>query len=306
MNLSLQKILFLLIILATAKSFSSQKNMTPFLTQPDSDIFFNPRVVYGTDDRKEPYQAKSKSWQDHAHSTVALMSKSNLNDMGTFYKLPSEAFGDSYGMCKTEPFYNQINPAFCSGSLIAEDLILTAGHCMGTDYDCKNTSFVFDFGYYNMADDVGTVDKSKVYNCASIVHSQVEANGSDFSIIKLDRPVMDRSPLTLRKSGTIADNESIVVIGHPVGLPVKISDNAKVRNNINKPFFVANLDTYGGNSGSAVLNESTGQVEGVLVRGEQDFTTSSKGCRISNVCKDNECRGEDVTRISEVIPFLPQ
>ena len=36
-------------------------------------------------------------------------------------------------------------------------------------------------------------------------------------------------------------------------------------------YFTANLDTYRGNSGSPVFNAITHKVEGVLVRGEQDF-----------------------------------
>ena len=45
----------------------------------------------------------------------------------------------------------------------------------------------------------------------------------------------------------------LVVIGHPSGLPTKIADGAWVRNNESEYYFVTNLDTFGGNSGSAVL-----------------------------------------------------
>jgi hypothetical protein len=37
------------------------------------------------------------------------------------------------------------------------------------------------------------------------------------------------------------------------------------------------------------------RVEGILVRGETDYVRSSSGCLISNVCKNDSCRGEDVT-----------
>lgn len=66
---------------------------------------------------------------------------------------------------------------------------------------------------------------------------------------------------------------------------------------------MANLDTYGGNSGSAVFNDRTGEVEGILVRGEVDYTYKGN-CMVSNVCTDSGCRGEDVTYISEVLQFL--
>ena len=62
---------------------------------------------------------------------------------------------------------------------------------------------------------------------------------------------------------------------------------------------MANLDTYGGNSGSAVFNAKTGLVEGILVRGEQDYVQKGD-CRVSNVCPADGCRGEDVTKILSV------
>lgn len=49
----------------------------------------------------------------------------------------------------------------------------------------------------------------------------------------------------------------------PAGLPQKIAGGAKVRS-IQTGFFVANLETDGGNSGSAVFNLSNGVIEGIL------------------------------------------
>jgi hypothetical protein len=88
-------------------------------------------------------------------------------------------------------------------------------------------------------------------------------------------------------------------------LPLKVAGGAKVRSNSSPGYFVANLDTYGGNSGSAVFNAQTLKVEGVLVRGETDFNDSGS-CTVSNRCSDSSCRGEDVTRIASVIPFIPK
>jgi len=91
-------------------------------------------------------------------------------------------------------------------------------------------------------------------------------------------------------------------------LPVKLSGGAAVRNLMGEVgYFTANLDTYGGNSGSAVFNNVTGEIEGVLVRGETDFVRQGN-CRISYVCENNGCRGEDVTKASyvkqKILPFL--
>ncbi len=95
-----------------------------------------------------------------------------------------------------------------------------------------------------------------------------------------------------------------MVIGHPAGLPTKIAGGAQGRDRTNEGFFTANLDTYGGNSGSAVFNSLTGLVEGILVRGEQDYMQKGD-CRVSNLCPVDGCRGEDVTKISNVADKIP-
>jgi Peptidase S46 len=68
-----------------------------------------------------------------------------------------------------------------------------------------------------------------------------------------------------------------------------------VRSNRRRAFFVANLDTYGGNSGSPVVDQHTHVVEGILVNGEDDFVQYD-GCNVSVVCPDAGCQGEAVTR----------
>jgi V8-like Glu-specific endopeptidase len=106
-------------------------------------------------------------------------------------------------------------------------------------------------------------------------------------------------PLRLRESGKVSVGERLAVIGYPSGLPLKIADDGVVRR-LEKHFFVTNLDTYHGNSGSPVLNAATGVVEGILVRGDEDFVKSSQGCQISKTCSSTGCRGEDVSYITDV------
>jgi V8-like Glu-specific endopeptidase len=81
-------------------------------------------------------------------------------------------------------------------------------------------------------------------------------------------------------------------------LPLKVAENAFVRDNSNSSYMTCNLDTYGGNSGSPVFNSETHEVEGILVRGETDFEPSGN-CNVSLVCPTTGCRGEDVTRTTE-------
>ena len=47
-------------------------------------------------------------------------------------------------LCKNEKFLNQPSGANCTGFLIAEDKLLTAGHCVSFDSDCEEFYWVFD------------------------------------------------------------------------------------------------------------------------------------------------------------------
>jgi V8-like Glu-specific endopeptidase len=191
--------------------------------------------------------------------------------------------------------------ASCSGFLVSSNVLVTAGHCIKSNYDCSTYKWVFDFKVDHSEQGAVSVPKSSVYNCKKIISRELNStNKDDYAVIELDREVQDRNPLPFRRSGKIEKGDSLAVIGHPTGLPTKIADSASVRA-LSGKYFIANLDTYGGNSGSAVFNVKTNLVEGILVRGENDYITDAQGgCRASYVCKDGGCRGEDVTYITHI------
>jgi V8-like Glu-specific endopeptidase len=95
--------------------------------------------------------------------------------------------------------------------------------------------------------------------------------GLDYAIVQLDRRVSDRTPLEFRNDSEIDLGTPLTVIGSPSGLPLKVASGANVRDTSHLYSFKANLDTFQGNSGSAVFNSKTGIVEGILVRGEEDY-----------------------------------
>ena len=263
----------------------------------------SPSTVYGNDDRLDLYQVKDAKVLSLADSTVALFQASKVAVEGPTAKLATSHYGEGMGLCKEEPFWGQHNGAFCSGSLIAPDIIMTAGHCVTSDDGCAGTKFVFGFALKNEGDIPDSVPADEVYGCAKLLGRQQEAAGADWALIRLDRPVSQHKPLKLG-SGGVSNGDAVFVIGHPAGLPTKIAGGASVRNAEPAGYFQANTDTFGGNSGSAVFNAQTGLVEGVLVRGEQDY--EQKGdCRVSKACPNDGCRGEDVTKIASVIPNIP-
>ncbi len=270
------------------------------------------KVIYGADDRLDHYQVSDPDLLAVGDSTVAILSASELtyNGDGT-YSLPPETFAQYYlwsdpigtgnPLCPDEPFRDQPSPALCSGFLVAPDIVATAGHCADPG-SCGDIAFVFGFVMLDASTPVLTVDACDVYYCSEIIATQT--GSSDWAMVRLDRPVIGHTPLSVRSEGEVAEGDPLVVIGHPFGIPRKYAGGATVRDNSAASSFEANLDTLAGNSGSAVFNANTLVVEGILVAGNEDFVEDGT-CDRSNVCPDSGCpTWEIVTRTTEFADLI--
>ncbi len=264
------------------------------------------RVIYGVDNRKDLFQVTSSRVKKSAAAVVALVKSSDLTRQpdGSF-ALATSSYQADYQLCGSEPFVKQPLGCFCSGFLVAPDVVATAGHCVKSAQDLAGIRFVFGFRMNNAQTARTTFPAIDVYAGVTLIGRQLAADGTDWALVRLDRPVAGRAQLPLRTSGKISGSARLFVIGHPCGLPQKYAPGAQVRDNSPTPFFVANLDTYGGNSGSPVFNATTYKVEGILVRGENDFVTNGS-CYVSLVCPTTGCRGEDVTRATVWAAKVPK
>lgn len=264
------------------------------------------KVIYGDDNRKDLYEVTDPLYLELAESTAGMVSERSIVEQedGTItFKGRTLA---QRGICTSEKFAQQETVSTCSGFLVAPDVLVTAGHCVKNEWDCKSQRWVFGIAHKDSADDKITVTKEDVYSCSEIISRDLNRGTKmDYAVIKLDRKVEGRKPLKLRTEGEIEKDTGLVLIGHPTGLPTKVADGAYVRNTDNEIFFQANTDSFSGNSGSAVFNAETGEVEGILVRGEDDYVyNKDKGCREPKKCEMGECRGEDVTRITAIAALV--
>lgn len=262
-----------------------------------------PKVIYGEDNRVDVSDSNNPLFIKLAMSTAAQIDKSKLTIRGSDAILSFESLENGMGVCPTEKFAAQNSIARCSGFLIAKDLLVTAGHCVRSQQECDKYSWVFDYREGEVND--GKLPSSSVYSCKKIIRQALDPiSEADYALIQLDRKVKDRKPLKFRKSGSPSVGDELVVIGHPSGLTTKISDGAKVVENSADQYVLTDLDTYGGNSGSAVFNATSGAIEGILVRGAKDYVYDwQQGCYVSNVCESvggAGCEGEEVSRISKV------
>ena len=259
-------------------------------------------IIYGTDDRKDVYAVEDASLRELAQrSVVALVPHNRLARPQTggvqlVAPLLSEMRFATRGdkllpLCPSEPFRAQPAAADCTGVLIDDDLVLTAGHCFADDADCSSFAYVFD--YFERAEgELETVSSSDVYSCRKLLAHRVSDTGSatqvDFALVRLDRPALSRHPVALRVSA-LEQDEPLVAIGYPSGLPAKIDQGARVidTRGAMHDYFLLNSDTFAGSSGSGIFDRN-GVLVGVLVRGGYDFTVSPDNpeCVVSSVVPD--------------------
>jgi V8-like Glu-specific endopeptidase len=272
----------------------------------------NEKIIYGDDNRNDVAMVTNPVWVKLAQSTAAMISVSEIQGDKKI-TFPKKGGGggnqsiivngpslESQGICSTERFAKQPTAAFCSGFLVSDRWLVTAGHCVQTEADCANFQWAFDYKAESENQSSVSLKKTNIYHCKRIIEQELsDETSEDYSLIELDRPVVDRTPLKFRTQGKIELNTPILVMGHPSGLPTKIADGAHVRT-LEERYFVGNLDTYGGNSGSAVFNANTLEVEGILVRGDEDYVPGPDNCQVSNIVANDGGSGEDVTYITNI------
>ena len=276
------------------------------------------KVVYGTDGR-ENVSSSSPVWKKLARSTAALVPIENLeyDSNKKVYRLSgkgSRTLGEGMNLCSGERFSEQPNAAICSGFLIGKKTLITAGHCAKDSMAnvCSSGKFVwvFDYNIQDLHNPTNMeIPAQNVTGCDRVLKAELD-RVVDYAAIKLTKNV-GRAPLKFRRKGKINNREKLVVIGAPWGLPTKVTTGGKVLFNNNNAFFSASVDTFQGNSGSAVFNERTKEVEGILVRGKTDaYTDERLYCSRVNNCDENgqNCnedqflqKAEDITRMPFVL-----
>lgn len=235
-------------------------------------------VVYDDDGRVEPFELAGTRWEAIALRTaVAIVPWPKLRpvDEGG-YAVDAETLERDAGVCPDVRFAGQPALAECTGTLIGDDLVLTAGHCVRSQADCDAQAFVFGFATPD-GESVPNLSEAQVFGCAELVAWE-ERNAArltlDHAIVRLDRAATpDFEPAPLRLDDTpLAVGTPLALVGFPDGVPVKVDLGGVVIDARSgaRDYFVASVDAFGGNSGGGVFLED-GTLAGLLVRGLQDY-----------------------------------
>jgi V8-like Glu-specific endopeptidase len=267
-------------------------------------------AIYGDDDRQEAHLWKGTEVFEWTRATAAMVDKKNIQRnwfFGSRYEFKNvKTLNKDSNVCADERFAKQLSPAKCTGVLVGEDLLLTAGHCIEDAKDCKKYRWVFDVKETPTGGIEKKFHQSLVFKCKKIVKRDYDFGKKvDFSLIQLDKKVSGRAPVKFRQNGNMSDAADLFIIGHPSGLPLKVANNSRPIDNTHENYFIADLDAFEGNSGSPVIDRSTGLLEGILVAGSRDYYLDPiNQCQRYFKCEDNTCGGEEVTRIINVFPYL--
>ncbi|MBT3980574.1 MAG: trypsin-like peptidase domain-containing protein [Bacteriovoracaceae bacterium] len=267
---------------------------------------FGQQVIYPPDNRMQPYDLKSGIYKKAISATAVMVYQSHLNYSmkGDYFYLNDLNFESRFKVCSDHPFAAEPASGLCTGFLIDRDLILTAGHCLGSTMDCRNNFWLFDYHYKSNTKDSISFNYRQIYRCRKIVKRQYDKSKShDYAIAQLERVVTDRDPLELNYSDDLKSGDPLFMTTHLGGLPLKIINVAHVMKSAHPEFFTANLDALGGSSGSPVINKISGLVEGILVRGNgmpSFYSPKKRACLVETMCSPKSCGGVEVTKIRQI------
>ena len=265
------------------------------------------RGIWYDDKRKDLFQVEDDWVRENSKCVAALCYKSDLLPVEYGYsQLRTKTFGEAFNLCPNEPFCDQPVSVgrMSTGFLVKEDVIATAAHCID-ERRFRDLRFLFGFKMLNSLEPVTQVPNKNIYHPIELlnkVHNR-KSDKSDWALVKLDRKVTGQRVAALPEKD-INCNQSVYVLGHPCGLPLKYAYGGTIQA-IEKAYFSADLDIFSGNSGSPAFNSETHEVIGIVVRGDnRDFRWTGKGWMSviypNPVLKSNHAQ---CTRISELVRF---
>lgn len=261
---------------------------------------FSIMTIYGVDDRREVADAPP-GMRELGRSVAGKVPRAALRKAGADWVLESKRLGHKY--CPDIRFAEQYTGPQCTGFLSAAGTLMTAGHCVKDAGDCSDFVWVFDYKL-KATGDAGylRLPGGDVYSCGRVVKREtLPFEGVDFAVLELDRPAAGRRPLELDMAGPVFPGQSLFVIGHPSGLPMKVADGGQVLDTL-PASFTSDLDTFHGNSGSPVFDARTRKVLGIVSAGHGDYRhDGNRGCKVPIVCGPRgTCAPTTVSRVSNV------
>lgn len=244
-------------------------------------------LIYGDDDRRDVIDAPRAELAALAlQRTVAFLPLERLVRISASrLEVRAGSLGELNHLCPGEAFTHQPAAATCSGVLVDDRLILTAGHCVDASARCDDRALVFGYAVLDASGTI-TLEEEDVYRCRSIPLRRYDTDAQgrrwDYAWIELDRPVSAPRRAAELAPDVPAVGRALTVVGYPSGLPAKLDSGATV---LSRPscqdYFTLDSDTFEASSGSGVFDEA-GRLVGILARGGVDYEyEEERGCAVA-------------------------
>src|SRR5262249_28461083 len=91
------------------------------------------RPVYGVDNRKDIYEISDPDILKLERSVAGFFYDTDFETNAGNTILKRTPFDPMFHLAPSERFQDQPQEAYCTGFLVAPDLLMTAGHCLGKD-----------------------------------------------------------------------------------------------------------------------------------------------------------------------------
>ncbi|MAZ47514.1 MAG: hypothetical protein CME65_03060 [Halobacteriovoraceae bacterium] len=260
-------------------------------------------AIIGNDDRTDIVELDQPIISVISSRVVSFVRKKHLIKKSDSYEMNATNLIERLRFCEDERFSDEPLFANCSGAIVGEDRILTAGHCIGPDNQ-DEFYVVLDYIKDAQGNIPTTFSKDQVFEVRDFLYREFTLSDqvNDIALLRVKRK-LNRTPLPVQLDHSYSTGTPIYMLGHPLGVSQKYTGPNIIRSlSLPTLSFRTELDSFSVNSGSPVFDHHTNEIIGVLSRGTgANFNRRGRSCNQWALGES----GKDYSEVNIVTPLKP-